>query len=251
VAEEASALFPEARLLVLSSDMAGGVERMRAELDAAQRGDYDIIVGTQLVAKGHNFPLLTLVGVIDADVGLANADPRAAERTFQLLRQATGRAGRGEKPGRALIQTYQAEHPVIAALLSGDAEKFYAAEAEQRRRGGLPPFGRLAAVIVSAEDRGAAEAHARALARASHALPENPRWRLAPIGGLAEEGEISLLGPAEAPIAVLRGKHRFRLAAKAPRNADLQGFLRAMLAAAPPPRGGVRVTVDVDPQSFL
>jgi primosomal protein N' (replication factor Y) len=251
VAEEAATLFPEARLLVLSSDMAGGVERLREQLDAAQRGDYDIIVGTQLVAKGHNFPLLTLVGVIDADVGLANADPRAAERTFQLLRQATGRAGRGEKPGRALIQTYQAEHPVIAALLSGDAEKFYAVETEQRRRGGLPPFGRLAAVIVAAEDRGAAEAHARALARAAHALPENPRWRLAPIGGLAEEGEISLLGPAEAPIAVLRGKHRFRLAAKAPRSADLQGFLRAMLAAAPPPRGGVRVVIDVDPQSFL
>ncbi|MGO9743401.1 MAG: primosomal protein N' [Roseiarcus sp.] len=251
VAEEAAALFANARLLVLSSDMAGGVERMRAELDAAARGDYDIVVGTQLVAKGHNFPLLTLVGVIDADVGLSNADPRAAERTFQLLRQATGRAGRGEKPGRALIQTYQPEHPVMSALLSGDVERFYAVETEQRRRGGLPPFGRLAAVIVAAEDRGAAEAHARALARAAHALPENPRWRLAPIGGLAEEGEISLLGPAEAPIALLRGKHRFRLAVKAPRSADLQGFLRAMLASAPPPRGGVRVTVDVDPQSFL
>jgi len=251
VAEEAAALFPDARMLVLSSDMAGGMERMRAELDAAARGDYDIVVGTQLVAKGHNFPLLTLVGIIDADVGLSNADPRAAERTFQLLRQATGRAGRGDRPGRALIQTFQAEHPVIAALLSGDAERFYAAEAEQRRRGGLPPFGRLAAVIVAAEDRGAAEAHARALARTAHGLPESPRWRLAPLGGLAEQGEISLLGPAEAAIAMLRGKHRFRIAVKAPRNADLQGFLRAMLAAAPPPRGGVRVTVDVDPQSFL
>ena len=251
VAEEAAALFPEARLLILSSDMAGGVERMRAELDGAARGDYDIIVGTQLVAKGHNFPLLTLVGIIDADVGLSNADPRAAERTFQLLRQATGRAGRGEKPGRALLQTYQAEHPVIAALLSGDVESFYAAEAEQRRRGGLPPFGRLASVIVAGEDRGAAEAHARALARAAHALPHTPKWRLAPIGGLADPDEISLLGPAEPPIAVLRGRHRFRLAVKAPRAADLQGFLRAMLAAAPPPRGGVRVTVDVDPQSFL
>jgi len=243
VAEEAAALFPDARMLVLSSDMAGGMERMRAELDAAARGDYDIVVGTQLVAKGHNFPLLTLVGIIDADVGLSNADPRAAERTFQLLRQATGRAGRGDRPGRALIQTFQAEHPVIAALLSGDAERFYAAEAEQRRRGGLPPFGRLAAVIVAA--------HARALARTAHGLPESPRWRLAPLGGLAEQGEISLLGPAEAAIAMLRGKHRFRIAVKAPRNADLQGFLRAMLAAAPPPRGGVRVTVDVDPQSFL
>jgi primosomal protein N' (replication factor Y) (superfamily II helicase) len=251
VAEEAAALFPEARLLILSSDMTGGVERMRGELDAAARGDYDIIVGTQLVAKGHNFPLLTLVGVVDADVGLSNADPRAAERTFQLLRQATGRAGRGEKPGRALLQTYQAGHPVIAALLSGDVESFYAAETEQRRRGGLPPFGRLASVIVAGEDRGAAEAHARAMARAAHAMPPGEKWRLAPIGGLAEAGEISLLGPAEPPIAVLRGRHRFRLAVKAPRAADLQGFLRAMLAAAPPPRGGVRVTVDVDPQSFL
>jgi primosomal protein N' (replication factor Y) len=251
VAEEAAARFPDARLLILSSDMTGGVERMRTELEGAARGDYDIIVGTQLVAKGHNFPLLTLVGIVDADVGLSNADPRAAERTFQLLRQATGRAGRGDKPGRALLQTYQSGHPVIAALMSGDVESFYATEAEQRRRGGLPPFGRLASVMVTAEDRGAAEAHARALARAAHAMPEGAKWRLAPIGGLAEPDEISLLGPAEPPISVLRGRHRFRLAVKSPRAADLQGFLRAMLTAAPPPRGGVRVFVDVDPQSFL
>ena len=251
VAEEATLLFPDARLLVLSSDTPGGLERMRAQLAAAARGDYDVIIGTQLVAKGHNFPLLTLVGVVDADVGLANGDPRAAERTFQLLRQATGRAGRGTRPGRALLQTFQPEHPVIAALLSGDVERFYATEADQRRRGGLPPFGRLAAVIVSGEDRGAAEAHARALARTAHAMPEGKGWRLAPIGGTIEDGEITLLGPAEAPIALLRGRHRFRLAVKAPRGVDLQGFLRALLAAAPPPRGGVRVTVDVDPQSFM
>src|SRR5271154_1009078 len=135
VAEEATLLFPNARLLVLSSDTPGGLERMRAQLAAAARGDYDVIIGTQLVAKGHNFPRLTLVGVVDADVGLANGDPRAAERTFQLLRQATGRAGRGTKPGRALLQSFQPEHPVIAALLSGDAERFYATEADQRRRG--------------------------------------------------------------------------------------------------------------------
>jgi primosomal protein N' (replication factor Y) len=251
VAEEATLLFPKARLLVLSSDTPGGLERMRAQLAAAARGDYDVIIGTQLVAKGHNFPLLTLVGVVDADVGLANGDPRAAERTFQLLRQATGRAGRGTRPGRALLQTFQPEHPVIAALLSGDVERFYATEAGQRRRGGLPPFGRLAAVIVSGEDRGAAEAYARALARTAHAMPEDKGWRLAPIGGTIEEGEITLLGPAEAPIALLRGRHRFRLAVKAPRGVDLQAFLRALLAAAPPPRGGVRVTVDVDPQSFM
>ncbi len=251
VAEEAALLFPDARLLVLSSDTPGGLERMRAQLAAAARGDYDVIIGTQLVAKGHNFPLLTLVGVVDADVGLANGDPRAAERTFQLLRQATGRAGRGTRPGRALLQTFQPEHPVIAALLSGDVERFYATEADQRRRGGLPPFGRLAAVIVSGEDRGAAEAYARALARTAHAMPQGKGWRLAPIGGTIEDGEITLLGPAEAPIALLRGRHRFRLAVKAPRGVDLQAFLRALLAAAPPPRGGVRVTVDVDPQSFM
>jgi primosomal protein N' (replication factor Y) len=251
LAEEAAVLFPDIRTLVLSSDFPGGIETLRAQLDAAARGAYDLIIGTQLVAKGHNFPLLTFVCVVDADVGLANADPRAAERTFQLLRQATGRAGRGDKPGRALLQTWQPEHPVIAALVSGDAERFYAQETDERRRGGLPPFGRLAAIIVSAEDRGAAEAHARALARTAHSLPNGKGWRIAPLGGQRRDNEIVLLGPAEAPIAVLRKRHRFRLAAKAPRSADLQGFLRAMLAAAPPPRGGVRVAIDIDPQSFL
>jgi len=251
LAEEAALLFPDIRTLVLSSDFPGGIETLRAQLEAAARGAYDLIIGTQLVAKGHNFPLLTFVCVVDADVGLANADPRAAERTFQLLRQATGRAGRGEKPGRALLQTWQPDHPVIAALVSGDAERFYAQETEQRRLGGLPPFGRLAAVIVSAEDRGAAEAHARALARTAHAMPAGKSWRVAPLGGEPRADEIALFGPAEAPIAVLRKRHRFRLAARAPRSADLQGFLRAMLAAAPPPRGGVKVAVDIDPQSFL
>jgi primosomal protein N' (replication factor Y) (superfamily II helicase) len=251
LAEEAEVLFPDIRTLVLSSDTPGGIETLRGQLDAAARGAYDLIIGTQLVAKGHNFPLLTFVCVVDADVGLANADPRAAERTFQLLRQATGRAGRADKPGRALLQTWQPEHPVIAALMSGDAERFYAQETEQRRLGALPPFGRLAAIIVSAEDRGAAEAHARLLAQAAYRLPGAKTWRVAPLGGLRQENEIILLGPAEAPIAVMRKRYRFRLAAKAPRSADLQGFLRAMLAAAPEPRGGVRVAIDVDPQSFL
>ena len=140
---------------------------------------------------------------------------------------------------------------MIAALVSGDAERFYREETEQRRIGGLPPFGRLAAIIVSAEDKGAAEAHARALARTAHAMPEGKGWKVAPLGGHPQADEIVLLGPAEAPIAVLRKRHRFRLAAKAPRSADLQGFLRALLAAAPPPRGGVKVAIDVDPQSFL
>jgi primosomal protein N' (replication factor Y) len=249
--EEATELFPDARVLVLSSDLPGGLEGLRAQLAEAAAGAYDILIGTQLVAKGHNFPLLTLVGIVDADVGLANGDPRAAERTFQMLQQATGRAGRGAHSGRGFIQTWQPDHPVMRALVSGDSERFYAEETEQRRRGGLPPFGRLAAIVVSANERGAAEAFARAMARAAHALPPGERWRLAPIGGESDESEAILLGPAEAPIALLRGRHRFRLLVKAPRATDLQGLLRAILAAAGPPRGNVRVDVDVDPQSFM
>ena len=189
--------------------------------------------------------------MIDADVGLSTGDPRAAERTFQVLQQVTGRAGRFGRAGRALVQTWQPDHPVIRALLSGEAERFYSEEREQRRRAGMPPFGRLAALIVSGKDRASAEAHARALVRTAHALPPNPKWRLAALGGLPHEDEISLLGPAEAPIAVIRGRHRCRLLVRAPRAADLQGFLRAMLATAPPERGGVRVMVDVDPQNFM
>jgi primosomal protein N' (replication factor Y) len=150
-----------------------------------------------------------------------------------------------------MLQTWQPEHPVIQALLSGDAERFYAQETRERELAGLPPFGRLASLIVSGVDRGGAEAHARALARTAFALPPSARWRIAPLGGERRVDEITLLGPAEAPVAVLRGRHRFRLLAKAPRAADLQGFLRALIAAAPPERGGVRVAIDVDPQSFM
>ncbi|HLH11566.1 MAG TPA: primosomal protein N' [Stellaceae bacterium] len=251
LAEEVAELWPDARTLILSSDFPGGTERLRQELDAIANGACDLIIGTQLVAKGHNFPLLSLVGVIDADVGLSSGDPRAAERTFQVLQQVTGRAGRFGRTGRALVQTWEPDHPVIGALVCGNAERFYTEETEQRRRAGLPPFGRLAALIISGKDRASAETHARALVRAAYALPPNPKWRLGALGGLPREDEISLLGPAEAPIAVIRGRHRFRLLARAPRNADLQGFLRAMLATAPPERGGVRVMVDVDPQNFM
>jgi primosomal protein N' (replication factor Y) (superfamily II helicase) len=251
IAEESAKLFPDARILVLSSDFFGGTERLRRELDEIAKGSFDLIIGTQLVAKGHNFPHLTLVGVVDADLGLGSGDPRAAERTFQLLAQVTGRAGRGAKPGAALIQTYQPQHPVMRALLCGDPEEFYAQEIALRERAGLPPFGRLAALIVSGRDAASVEAHARALARAAHALPATSGYRMATVGGLPETDEIAVLGPAEAPIALLRGRFRFRLLVKAPRRADMQGFLRALLDAAPPARGGVRVQVDVDPQSFL
>ena len=249
--EEAATLFPGARILALSSDFPGGTERLRVEIEAISRGECDIVIGTQLVAKGHNFPHLSVVGVIDADIGLTSGDPRAAERTFQLLQQVTGRAGRFDTAGRALVQTWQPEHPVMHALLSGDCERFYDEETNQRHRAGLPPFGRLAALIVSGKDSASAEAHARALTRAAYTLPPSDGWLLTAAGALPKENALRLLGPAEAPIAVIRGRHRFRLLVRAPRAADLQGFLRAWLAAAPPERGGVRVAVDVDPQSFL
>ncbi len=249
--EEVAELFPDARVLVLSSDFPGGTERLRQELEQIANGAFDIIIGTQLVAKGHNFLKLTLVGVVDGDVGLSSGDPRAAERTFQLLQQVTGRAGRGDVAGRGLVQTWQPDHPVMRALLSGDSESFYAQEIDGRERAALPPFGRLAALIVTGKDRASAEAHARALARTAHSLPAHERWHVTPIGQMPATDDIMVLGPAEAPIAVVRGRHRFRLLVKAPRSADLQGFLRALLEAGPPERGGVRVMVDVDPQSFL
>jgi primosomal protein N' (replication factor Y) len=232
--EEVLERFPEARTLVLSSDVLGGAPRIRAELAAIARGEADLVIGTQLVAKGHNFPGLSLVGVVDADLGLQHGDPRAAERTFQLLTQVTGRAGRAGQASRGLIQTYSPEHPVIRAIASGDREAFYSTEIEIRRRGGLPPFGRLASIVVSAADRASAERHARALAMA------------APL----REG-VRLLGPAEAPFAVLRGRHRFRLLAQSQRAGTLHDWLRAWLAVAPKARGSVRVAIDVDPMSFL
>ena len=251
LAEEVAERFPDARALVLSSDFLGSGDTLRNEFAAVAEGRCDIVIGTQLVAKGHNFPLLTLVGVVDADLGLATSDPRAAERTFQLLQQVTGRAGRFEKPGRAILQTWQPDHPVMKALVSGDAERFYAEETRQRARAGLPPFGRLAAIVVSGPDHNAAQAYARALAHAAFGMAPAERWSLAPAGGLPAKDDCVLLGPAEAPIALLAGRHRFRLLVKAPRGADMQGFLRALAEHAPPPRGGIKVGYDVDPQSFL
>ncbi|HEY8383393.1 MAG TPA: primosomal protein N' [Microvirga sp.] len=234
IAEEAAALFPDKRLIVLSSDFPGGTERLRAELAAIAAGEVDIVIGTQLVAKGHNFPLLTLVGVLDADIGLTSGDPRAAERTFQMLQQVTGRAGRGEKPGRALVQTWQPDHPVISALVSGDAERFYREETRVREMAGLPPFGRLAALIVSAAEREAAETHARGMAQVADPPPG-----------------VMVLGPAEAPLALIRGRYRYRLLVKTEREVDLQAYLRDWLARCPKIRGNTKVSIDVDPQSFL
>jgi primosomal protein N' (replication factor Y) len=234
IAEEVVGHFPDARTIVLSSDLMGGVKRLRLELEAIAKGEADIVIGTQLVAKGHNFPNMTLVGVVDADIGLANGDPRAAERTFQLLSQVTGRAGRTGRKSLGLLQTYQPDHPVMQAIVSGDAEAFYEREIAERQRAHLPPFGRLAAVIVSAATRAEAESHARALRRA--APPADA---------------IHVLGPAEAPLALVAGRHRYRLLVQGERRSDMQGFIRTMLAGGPKLRGSIRVQIDIDPQSFL
>jgi primosomal protein N' (replication factor Y) len=234
LAEESAALFPTARTLVLSSDLITSVERMREELVQIEEGRVDIVIGTQLVAKGHHFPALNLVGVVDADLGLSNGDPRAAERTFQLLHQVIGRAGRAEGHGRGYLQTHQPEHPVMRALAAGDREAFYASEIALREAAHYPPFGRLAAMIISGDDRGATQSHAQRVARAAP---------------LAEA--VRVLGPAEAPLALIRGRHRFRLLVKSPRNFDLSAYLREWLAAGPKPKGKIRLEVDVDPQSFL
>ncbi|RUV42207.1 MULTISPECIES: primosomal protein N' [unclassified Mesorhizobium] len=234
IAEEVVAHFPEARTIVLSSDLLGGVRRLRLELEAVANGEADIVIGTQLVAKGHNFPGMTLVGVVDADLGLANGDPRAAERTFQLLSQVTGRAGRTGKKSLGLLQTYQPDHPVMRAIVSGDSEAFYEREIAERERAALPPFGRLAGIIVSAATRAEAETHARGLRRAAPTA-----------------SDLFVLGPAEAPLSLIGGRHRFRLLVQGGRRADMQGFIRAMLAEGPKLRGSVRVQVDIDPQSFL
>ncbi|GAB0115373.1 primosomal protein N' [Acidisoma sp. C75] len=233
ITEEAAALFPEARRLVMASDTIGGAEGAAAAARAIVEREIDLIIGTQIVAKGWHFPHLTLVGVIDADLGLAGGDLRAGERTLQLLHQVAGRAGRAEAPGEVLLQSFAPEHAVIQALVAGDSAAFMAAEAEARRPGHWPPFGRLAALIVHGEDMAETDRIAAALGRA------------APAG----EG-VEVLGPAPAPLAMLRRRHRRRLLLRTRRDIAVQPILRGWLGAVAVPRG-VRVDVDVDPVSFL
>jgi len=232
--EEITALFPDARVAVLSSDLYGSARAMKAHIEQIAQGGTDIIIGTQLVAKGHNFPLLTLVGVIDADLGLQGSDLRAAERTFQLMRQVAGRAGRAEKQGEALLQTYQPEHAVIRAILVGDEEKFWAAEAGERKAAGVPPYGRMAGIILSSPNADDVFNLGTEMARRN--------------GPLREIG-AQVYGPAPAPIARVRGRHRVRLLVKADKAAPLQKALAAWTAQFRLPTN-TRLSIDIDPQSF-
>ncbi|MBT0669678.1 primosomal protein N' [Novosphingobium profundi] len=233
IADEVAELFPEARVALVTSDTMNTPEAIAEFVEKAEGKAIDVIVGTQLVTKGYHFPDLTLVGVIDADLGLEGGDLRAAERTYQQVAQVAGRAGRGEKPGEVLIQTRHPEAPVIAALAAGDRDAFYTAETEARRDAGAPPFGRWAAIIVSSEDLAEARDAARAIGGTAPDLPD-----------------MLVLGPAPAPLSLLRGRHRFRLLINARRSAELQKIVRAWLSPLQFPRG-VRVHVDVDPYSFV
>ncbi|WP_375599038.1 primosomal protein N' [Devosia sp. Naph2] len=233
VAEEAATRFPDARRVLLSTDM-GSHAQLRERFSEIERGEYDLIIGTQLVSKGHHFEKLSVVGVLDADLGLAHGDPRAAEKTFQILTQVAGRAGRASRHGKAFLQTYHPDHPVMKAMVGGDREAFYAQELLAREAGGMPPFGRLAALIISANEQQAAMGFARTLLSA------------APMA----EG-VRLFGPADAPVAMIRGRHRVRLLAQSGKDFDLSGYMRFWLSNADKPKGDLKVQVDIDPMSFM
>ncbi|MBC7506989.1 MAG: primosomal protein N', partial [Sandarakinorhabdus sp.] len=233
IAEEVARTWPKARTAIVTSDTVNSPAKAAALVAAVERREIDVLIGTQMITKGYHFPELTLVGVVDADLGLSGGDLRAGERTFQQVAQVAGRAGRGAKPGRVLIQTHQPQARLMQALVAGDPRAFYAAETETRRDLGLPPFGRLAAIIVSSEDAAAALAAARAIGAAAPVM-----------AGLA------VFGPAAAPLSMLRGRHRQRLLVQAVRTLALQRVLREWLGRVVVP-GNVRVVVDVDPYSFV
>lgn len=233
LAEEAQELFPEARLELFTSDSLMNRDEAEAAVDRMINGEIDILIGTQMAAKGHHFPNLTLVAVIDADLGLNGGDLRAAERTFQLLYQVAGRAGRDGRPGRALIQTHNPEHAVMQALVSGDRDRFVEVELADRELAGMPPYGRLASLIISGPDPAAVDNVCAALARQA-----------------PHRDGITVLGPSTAPLALLRGRHRRRFLLKTSRDVAIQPILHAWLEQIGLP-GSVRLQVDVDPYSFL
>jgi primosomal protein N' (replication factor Y) len=233
IADEVKALWPQARIAIATSDTLHSPARAADFVKSVEAGDIDIIVGTQLITKGYHFPNLTLVGVIDADLGLEGGDLRAAERTFQQIVQVAGRAGRGEKPGKVFIQTRMPESEVIKALIDGDTERFYWVETENRRRANAPPFGRFAAIIISSENADEAAQTARLIGKSAPMI----------------EG-MRVYGPAPAPLSVLRGRHRHRLLIHATRQVDVQAAIREWLGNLAW-KSGTRVAVDIDPYSFM
>ena len=233
LSEEVEALFPGVRVAIMASDTVRTAKEAQSFIERIEKHQLDIVIGTQLVTKGHHFPMLTLVGIVDADLGLSGGDLRAGERTYQQLWQVAGRAGRAERPGKVLVQTYMPEHPVMQALIGGDGPAFYRNEAAEREQAGWPPYGRLVALILSGHDEADVAAQARALSAR------------APRGA-----DFTVMGPAPAPYARLRGRFRHRFLIRAKRSLDLQALVRGWLAQVPI-KSSVRVAVDIDPYSFL
>ncbi len=234
VDEEVRAAFPPARTLILSSDRMDDPKVAAQAFDQIRAGQIDVIVGTQMIAKGHHFPNLTLVGVIDADLGLSGGDLRAAERVFQLLQQVAGRAGRADKPGRVFLQSFMPENKVMQALCAGARDAFLNVEAQERQGAHMPPFSRLVGVVISGKDETAAKKTAQDILRA--APPQDTQFRI--------------WGPAEAPLYRIRGRYRFRFLIQTDRRIMPQKTIIEWLARVKIP-GSVDVRVDVDPQSFL
>lgn len=233
LAEELEGLFPDIRYTLAASDNIHSPRAAEELVRTIENHDVDVIIGTQIVAKGYHFPMLTLVGVVDADLGLSGGDLRAAERTYQLLYQVAGRAGREQRPGRVMMQTYLPDHPVMKSLAAGDRDKFIETEIHARETSGMPPFGRLAALIVSGKDDASVDRAATALGR------------VAPHG----DG-IQVFGPAPAPISLLRGRHRRRLLLKTRKDVVIQPLLKRWISIANISRK-VRVQIDIDPYSFM
>ena len=231
--EEVRFRFPAARISIASSDTLSGPVRLSEFINDVQELKVDIIIGTQVIAKGHHFPLVTCVGVIDADLGLAGGDLRAGERTYQLLHQVAGRSGRESRPGKVFLQTSQPDHPLIKALLSWDRDGFLEEEKRGRREAGMPPFGKLAAVILSAKDPRIVDNLASIIAASA---PYN--------------SGVQILGPAIAPIAILRGRHRRRFLVKCSKNINIQKILKSWLQKIKVP-SNAKVDIDIDPYNFL
>lgn len=233
LAEEVAGRFPHLKYCIISSDLISNVQELDLILSKIKNNEVSIIIGTQMIAKGHHFPHLTLVGVIDADLGLQGGDLRGSERTYQLLQQVGGRAGREQKSGKVWLQTYYPEHPVMQALITGDREQFIEQELFMRESNSMPPFSRLAALILTGMDEEKVKQEALRL-----------------LSVVPKDASIEILGPAPSPIYMIRGRYRWRILVKGPRNYNLQKFLKLWLYSIKLP-SSVRLKIDIDPYNFL
>lgn len=236
VQERVEKLFPKARIKIITSDVITSEANLKELIDQISNHEIDILIGTQILAKGHHFPLITLVGVIDADLGLSGGDLRCGERTFQLLHQVAGRAGREQKPGVVLLQTYQPEHPLMQSIVHQDREKFTTLELQERETHSMPPFGRLAALTLSSPNRETVALAAREL---GNAFPQGPSLE-----------NVHLFGPVPAPLSIVRGRHRWRLLVKTEKNFPLQKLLSHWIPKVKIDRS-VQLSIDIDPYTFL